>query len=261
MDKLKGKKTDRRALFGAGTGDQRDIDVQDVEAYESMMKARLGAQENGESRRNPAEGAVASANSDDNAGADPASDAPMFQMFAGAGPVKVTTASADQVFVAPKRPEVPLEESDSEEHWNSLLSVAVDAQTIKAHSAIPTPDLQYLKRVIHIKLEPATGAKCSPADSTKADRQRLQQRRRRLRLRGAKAADGASAMPEPYVRVLSPYSGGVLRGEMLADVVRREEARAKRDASRAAAKRGRGGGGLRGRGRGRGSAAAAGSRV
>ncbi|KAJ2784568.1 hypothetical protein H4R18_001033 [Coemansia javaensis] len=226
---MEGRKIERKALFGSGDSAPA-ADAQDVELFESMMKARLGGtQEDVSSPADPSTG--------DGTGATPSDEAPVFRMFFGAGPVKVATECAEAEGAAPVQPEADLEASDSEEHWSALAAAAVDAPAIRAAALVPLPAMRQPHRVIHVKAGDAEGS--AAASTTRARR------------RSKKAVHRAQGRPEPYVRVPSPYKGGVLRGEMLADVVRREEARAKRQASRASARRGRGGG-VRGRGRGRG---------
>ncbi|KAJ2544524.1 cholesterol esterase [Coemansia sp. RSA 1853] len=228
---------ERQELFGDSTTQNKDAstaeaDSQDVELFEEIMKSRMGMDIDDATPDNTAEA------SDNNV--DEASAAPVFRMFAGAKAVKVETEIAEIVYIAPERPEVEMEESDSEEHRQALASAAIDAQTVKAMAQIPTPALLFPKRVIHIKAEPAVAAQNK--DTTKKQSKHKQQRRGKR-----------SETTVPYVRVLSPYSGGMLKGEMLADVIRREEANKLR-AAKLTAQRGRGG--FRGRGRGRGSVSA-----
>ncbi|KAJ1755554.1 hypothetical protein LPJ54_006975 [Coemansia sp. RSA 1824] len=238
MDVLGGKKIERQELFGDSTTQNKgdsvaEADSQDVELFEEIMKSRMGMDIDDATPDTTADAG------DNNV--EEASAAPVFRMFAGAKAVKVETEVAEIVYIAPERPEVEMEESDSEEHWQALASAAIDAQTVKAMAQIPTPALLFPKRVIHIKAEPTVAAQNK--DTAKKQGSKHKQQRRSKK-------SGATV---PYVRVLSPYSGGMLKGEMLADVIRREEANRLRDA-KLTAQRGRGG--FRGRGRGRGSATA-----
>ncbi|PIA19103.1 hypothetical protein COEREDRAFT_90470 [Coemansia reversa NRRL 1564] len=236
---LEGKKVDRNELFDDGDGyksDAMEAETQVKEQYEAIMSSRLaiesGTQQSGSSTSQDAD--VLSV-----------SDTPVFRMFAGSGPVKVATETAEPVYILPEQPEVDLEESDSEEHWNALASVALDADAVMAMAQIPLPAMQYPKRVVYVKPDSAAVIKESEASNKKNQKSC----RRRSRTQRHKKTTGSSAAI-PYVRVLSPYNGGLLKGEMLEDVIRREEAKERRAAS--IAQSGRVSGGFRGRGRGRG---------
>ncbi|KAJ2451548.1 hypothetical protein EV183_003533 [Coemansia sp. RSA 2336] len=210
MNMLNGRKIERQELFDESHSSELAADSQDIEMFDELMKSRLDI----------AQPTVV----EETSSTEPA---PVFRMFASAKAVKVETAPIEPVFIAPTRPLVPLEESDSEDHWNMLRSAAIDAQTIKDMAKVPLPALQFPKRVIHIKLEPKENV---------AAESKLKRRKHRP----------VKRTKQPYVRVLSPYMGGTVRGEMLADVLRKEEIQRVREA-KLAAKRG----GFRGRGRGR----------
>ncbi|KAJ2314477.1 hypothetical protein H4R23_004168, partial [Coemansia sp. Cherry 401B] len=186
MDVFKGERIERQDLFGGssdqGAGGAATADSQDVEMFEEMMKARLAMD------IDDAPAADAAKPADD-------SDVPVFRMFAGAKPVKVETAPVEPVYILPKRPEVAMEESDSEEHRQALISVAIDAQTIRAMAQIPVPALQFPKRVLHLKAEATDDAKKKSADKPNG---------RRKHPRRARKSKNPT---EPYVRVLSPYTG------------------------------------------------------
>ncbi|KAI9481942.1 hypothetical protein LPJ78_005033 [Coemansia sp. RSA 989] len=220
MDVFDGKKIERQELFGDESHSSQSVaDSQDIEMFDELMKSRLDI----------VDGATKEPSS--------AETVPVFRMFASAKAVKVETAPVEPVFIAPERPQVPLEESDSEDHWNMLKSAAIDAQTIKDIAKVPLPALQFPKRVIHIKLESKEPAMGKSEDKAK----QLNRRKHKRPVKRAK---------QPYVRVLSPYMGGIVKGEMLADVLRKEEIQRAREAKLAAKRGGRGG--FRGRGRGRG---------
>ncbi|KAJ2613504.1 hypothetical protein H4S08_002165 [Coemansia sp. RSA 1365] len=234
---LEGKKVDRNELFDDGDGyksDAMEAETQVKEQYEAIMSSRL-AIESGTQQSSSSIGKDAEIPS--------TSDAPVFRMFAGSGPVKVATETAEPVYILPKKSEVDLEESDSEEHWNALASVALDAEAVMAMARIPLPAMQYPKRVIHVKADSAVVVKESEAGDKKS-----QKSCRRRSRRHKKSTSSSTATP--YDRILSPYDGGLLKGEMLEDVIRREEAKERRAAS--IVQSGRIGGGIRGRGRGRG---------
>ncbi|KAJ2848802.1 hypothetical protein IWW36_003072 [Coemansia brasiliensis] len=230
MDVFDGKKIERQELFG-NNGDastkEPAADSQDIEMFDELMKSRLDIEDNNSTA------AKESASS-----TDEKEDIPVFRMFASAKAVKVETAPVEPVFIAPERPQASMEESDSEDHWNMLKSAAIDAQTIKNMANIPLPALQFPKRVIHIKVEPKEST-LGNSESSTTDKQRNRRKRRRPIKR----------TEQPYVRMLSPYMGGVVKGEMLADVLRKEEIKRVREAKLAAKRGGRGG--FRGRGRGR----------
>ncbi|KAJ2163180.1 hypothetical protein GGF46_000110 [Coemansia sp. RSA 552] len=238
MESLGGKQIDRQALFGDSNhgNDEPEIDVQDVAAFEAMMESRMEVEES-DAESNATDG---------NSGDGPSNNAPMFQMFAGAGPVKVATESTEPEYVVPERPAALLEESDSEEHWNRLSAAVVDTQTVLDTSKIPLPALQYPNRVMHIKVEPAK----DQGEGEKRTAKTAGRERRRLR-----RLKKQEQRPAPYMRVLSPYTGGLLKGEMLADALRREELKELRAAKRSAQRGRRGSSGFRGRGRGIGARA------
>ncbi|KAJ2439038.1 hypothetical protein GGF42_008096 [Coemansia sp. RSA 2424] len=250
MDKLCGKKVDRSCLFD-NDGDGSDHDEQDFVAFERMMESRLKVEQPDQAPP-PVESKTQDATSEDGKGDAKSSggDIPMFRLFAGAGPVKVKSLSSEVEYIQPKRPEVAMEESDSEDHWSALAAAAIDAQTIRAVAQIPLPAMLYPKRVIHI---PMDKKQSSGADQVPATRGR--RRRRHHKLASGKLDSKAGSVR--YVRVLSPYTGGTVKGKMLADVVREEEEAASAALRRANSTRGgrgggRGGAGFSGRGRGRG---------
>ncbi|KAJ2894781.1 hypothetical protein IWW38_002473 [Coemansia aciculifera] len=248
-DKLGGKKVDRSRLFDNDGGAASDHDEQDFAAFEEMMRRKQLDQASPPPPL-PVEVTTtqedATSNDDVENGGGATADIPMFRLFAGAGPVKVESLSSVVEYTQPKRPEVALEESDSEEHWSALAAAAIDAQTIRAVALVPLPAMQYPKRVMHISMD--------KQQQSSGNDPRRRSRRRKL-------DSGKLASKVKYVRVLSPYAGGMLRGKMLADVVHEEEEAASAALRRAASTRGGRGGGRggssgfsgRGRGRGRGS--------
>ncbi|KAJ2472772.1 hypothetical protein GGI02_001357, partial [Coemansia sp. RSA 2322] len=146
MNKLGGKKVDRSRLFDSDSGSSSDddaggvVETQELAAFEKMMEARVGLQVS----REPV--ADAAATQTDVGEEETSSDLLMFRLFAGSGPVKVETKTAEIVYIMPKRPEIAMEESDSEDHWSALAAAATDAQTIRAVAQIPLPAMQYPRR-------------------------------------------------------------------------------------------------------------------
>ncbi|KAJ2746584.1 hypothetical protein GGI20_001233 [Coemansia sp. BCRC 34301] len=248
MDKMSGKMVDRSCLFDSDRDDS-DHDEQDFAAFEKMMESRVKMGQPDKVL------APAEATAQDIAGEDSKDSAknggtgiPMFRLFAGVGPVKVETLSSVIEYIQPKRPEVAMEESDSEDHWSALAAAAIDAQTIRAVAQIPQPSMQYPRRVMHISMDKQQGSSVDQARATRGSR-------RRRKLASGKPESKVKAVR--YVRVLSPYVGGMVRGKMLADVVREEEEAASAALRRTNSTRGgrggdRGVGCGRGRGRGRG---------
>ncbi|KAJ2708040.1 hypothetical protein FB645_000149 [Coemansia sp. IMI 203386] len=254
MERLAGKKVSRDDLFEnefnsgsskkAKTESRLDSmldeeDEQDFAAFERMMEARIkeqigesiAADAASSSSEDDSEGGAAK-NSSDN-GAEAA--APVFRLFAGAGPVKVETQVAEPVYIQPQRPESSMVESDTEEHWRNLAAAAIDSQTVVAMSKIPQPTMAFSHRVMHIKLDSATDK-----DSAQEPDSKKLKRRKKKKTRS-----------EPYRKTPSPYNGGVIKAKMLEDVIREQE-KAASDARARAAARGRGRGGSRGMGRGHG---------
>ncbi|KAJ1829500.1 hypothetical protein LPJ56_000262 [Coemansia sp. RSA 2599] len=259
MERLAGKKVSRGDLFeqdSTGSNKRARVenkldsmldkeDEQDFAAFERMMEARIKEQI-GES---PAADAAADGSSESSVeeeaskgssnGDDTGSAAPVFRLFAGAGPVKVETEVAEPVYVQPQRPESSMVESDTEEHWTNIAAAAIDSQTVIEMSKIPLPALVFSHRVLHVKADGTTGDGSAQASDTS------KQKRRKKR----------KARPEPYRKTPSPYNGGVIKAKMLEDVIREQEKAASAAHARAAA-RGRGRGASRGMARGRGRGAA-----
>ncbi|KAI7835019.1 hypothetical protein BX661DRAFT_168196 [Kickxella alabastrina] len=267
MDALRGKRVNRNSLFeqddsssnkrrGDDAMDISDEDnQQDFATFERMMEARVKAQMGEDTT--PSTLAITTTNDDKDDSADSSAEdnnTPVFRMFAGSGPVKIETEPIEPEYIQTKRPEVSMEESDTEEHWNALASAAIDADKIKEMAQIPLPAMRYPKRIMHIKLETespdtkASGEKSKGEKGTKQTKNGEDGDRRKPRRRS-----------EPYRRVLSPYNGGVIKARMLEDVIREEEKAASEALARSlrSGRGGRGGnrGGMRGsggRGRGRG---------
>ncbi|KAJ2547749.1 hypothetical protein EV175_005089 [Coemansia sp. RSA 1933] len=253
---MEGRKIDRSQLFGDNSNSSQsdlDMDEQDFEAFEKMMEERIAVQDHQPEQQPQEEDEEkddAECDMQEREGEDiEQTSAPVFKLFAGSSLAKVETESAEVEYIAPQRPEAQLEESDSEEHWSTLLSAAIDSDTIHAMSKIPLPALQFPKRVIHLKVDsdskPDTDAKGSEKTRTKSKasskRRRAQERKR--------IAKRQKALPPHERCVRSLFTGGMVKGRMLEDVVREEKAAADAQARRAASSRGRGGG-FRGRGRG-----------
>ncbi|KAJ2063053.1 hypothetical protein GGI17_002000 [Coemansia sp. S146] len=254
MDKLGGKKVDRSHLFDNDSDDDSHHDEQDFAAFEKMMEARVKVDQLDQAQP-LVDIPMQNTASEDSESATKSSstDIPVFRLFAGAGPVKVDTLSSVVEYIQPKRPEVAMEESDSEDHWSALAAAAIDAQTIRAVALIPLPAMLYPKRVMHITADKQPSSSVDQAPAIRGQR-----RHRRRKLVSKRAEPKVKAVR--HMRVLSPYTGGMIKGKMLADAIREEEAAASAALRRANSTRGgRGGGGAgfagrgRGRGRGRGS--------
>ncbi|KAJ2387143.1 hypothetical protein GGI05_004175, partial [Coemansia sp. RSA 2603] len=245
------KRVSRSELFGqdavgasikrhkvAAKSEQVDIDDDDIEsdnndqdfaAFERMMEARINACANDSIEPHEDDSGSESVRDDDHDQQTDTDPAPVFQLFAGAGPVKVSTKVEEPVYIQTERPEEAMVESDSEDHWNRLAAAAIDSQEVLRMAQIPLPALRFAHRVMHIK----TDSKDEEQPTKETPRKKSKSKTR----------------SEPYTRVLSPYTGGVIRGKMLEDVLREEKA-----ASAARVKsmsRGGGRGGTRGASRGR----------
>ncbi|KAJ2086601.1 hypothetical protein GGI09_006667, partial [Coemansia sp. S100] len=175
MDKLGGKKVDRSRLFDNNSDDDNH-DEQDFAAFEKMMEARVKVDRLDQAQPSadtPMQDAASEAS--ESATKTVSADIPVFRLFAGAGPVKVDTLSSVVEYIQPKRPEVAMEESESEDHWSALAAAAIDAQTIRAVAQIPLPAMLYPKRVIHI-----TAHKQPSTDQAPAIRGQRRHHRRKL---------------------------------------------------------------------------------
>ncbi|KAJ1668407.1 hypothetical protein IW140_000235 [Coemansia sp. RSA 1813] len=259
---MEGRKIDRSQLFGDDNSQgASDMDEEDFETFEKMMEARIKVQDHHTQQQQQQQQQYDEQGEEDEAQEQEITDAeqtsaPVFKLFAGSNLVKVETEVAEPKYVAPQRPEAQLEESDSEEHRSALLAAAIDADTIHAMSKVPLPALQYPKRVIHLK---ADGSSNSPMDSAKNPEKTKPKSKARCKKRKAqehKRALKRQKAPLPYERcVRSLFTGGMLKGKMLEDVIRDEKAAADARMRRVASSRGGHGvgrGGFRGRGRGRG---------
>ncbi|KAJ1793149.1 hypothetical protein LPJ59_004758 [Coemansia sp. RSA 2399] len=237
---MEGRKIDRSQLFGDdGSQADSDMDEHDFEAFEKMMAARINVQDQQQQQKQEN-----TQEPEHEVAEEEQAKAPVFKLFAGSSLVKVETEAVEVEYIAPQRPEAQLEESDSEEHWSALMAAAIDADTIQTMSKIPLPALQFPKRVIHLKAgdgsKPDTSAK-NPEKTKAKSKASCKRRKAQERKRTAKRQ---KASP-PYERcVRSLFTGGLVKGKMLEDVIREEKAVAAAQARKVASSRG----GFRGRG-------------
>ncbi|KAJ2512434.1 hypothetical protein GGI11_002984 [Coemansia sp. RSA 2049] len=251
---MDGRKIDRSRLFDDDSSHEAfDADKQDLEAFEKIMESRINIQDNQYHQQQQQQEDVNNEEMDCETAEAEEVGVPVFKLFAGSNLVKVETEAVEPEYIAPQRPEAQLEESDSEEHRNALLATAIDVEVIRAMSTIPLPALQYPRRVIHVKADGSVESSASTKHHEKTkSKSKASRKRRRAQVR--KRILKKQAVPPPYERcVRSLYTGGLIKGKMLEDVIREEKAAA--DAMARKSFSGRGGssagrGGFRGRGRG-----------
>ncbi|KAI9501831.1 hypothetical protein GGI25_000283 [Coemansia spiralis] len=256
---MDGKKIDRSQLFDDNNSQVgSDMDNQDFAVFEKMMESRIQL-ENADSSNDElvaVDDMSVYENQEENTSSNETGGTPMFKLFAGSNLIKVETEAIEPEYAIPQRPEVQLEESDSEEHWCALAAAAIDATSIYSMSKVPLPAMQYPKRVVHIKLDDPKPAEANNTKKSKSNsKSRLKLKSRKIQKHKLNSKQREKRC---YARVLSPYMGGIIRARMLNDVIREESARAEAIARKTTTNQ-RGGGsgprskdsGFRGRGRGR----------